>query len=127
MPNATLLIVDDEETILFNLISFFEDEGYVAHGAESGEEGLKMLEKYTVDLVVVDMRLPGMDGNTFIKEAQKLYPHLHYLIHTGSTDYTIPKALTKLGITADQILFKPVVNTHVLINKVEKYLEKKGE
>ena len=127
MPKATLLIVDDEETILFNLISFFEDEGYVVHGAKSGEDGLEMLQKHQIDLAVVDMRLPGIDGNTFIKRAQQMFPALRYIIHTGSTDYTIPKVLTELGLTADQVLFKPVLNTQIFIHKVEQYLAKKGE
>lgn len=127
MAAPTLLIVDDEETILFNLISFFEDEGYVVYGAKSGEDGLEMLQQHQIDLAVVDMRLPGIDGNTFIKHAQKMFPALQFIIHTGSTDYTIPKVLTELGLTADQVLFKPVFNTQIFIHKVEEYLAKKGE
>ena len=124
MAAPTLLIVDDEETILFNLISFFEDEGYTVHGVNSGEEGLEILEKYRTDIALVDMRLPGMDGNSFIKKAQKLYPYLQFLIHTGSTDYSMPKVLTELGMSKDQVLFKPVLNVQLFLDKVEKYFDR---
>ena len=76
MSNASIrvLVVDDEEMILLNLAVFLEDDGFTVFSASSGEAALELLSRETVDVAIVDIRLPGMDGNTLILEAHKLYP-----------------------------------------------------
>ena len=127
MTTPVLLIVDDEATILSNLADFFEDEGYRVYRAESGERGMELLQQHTLDLAIVDMRLPGMDGNIFIKNARQLFPDLPVLIHTGSTDYTLPAILQDLNLTSEHILFKPVKDMSVFAAKVAQLIEESND
>lgn len=59
---ATLLIIDDEESIRDSLSGILEDEGFNTLTASSAEEGLEMLGQFDVDLVLLDIWMPGMDG-----------------------------------------------------------------
>ena len=58
----SLLFVDDERNILSSLKRLFRSEGYTIHLASGGSEGLAILEKENVDLVISDMRMPEMNG-----------------------------------------------------------------
>ena len=79
----TLLFVDDERSILRSLKRLLYRENYEILLAESGNEGLELLSKHHVDLVVSDMRMPEMNGTTFLKLVHKLYPNTIRLILTG--------------------------------------------
>jgi len=120
-----VLIIDDEEMIRINLQAFLEDEGHTIFTADSGEDAIQFLEKNTVDLAIVDMRLPNMDGNAVILEAMKLNPELKYIIHTGSSEYTLPEELIAKGLHANQVLLKPLPDMKVLLDAMYKIMEAK--
>jgi DNA-binding NarL/FixJ family response regulator len=67
------------------------------------------------------MRLPGIDGNDTIVKAHELQPSLHFLIHTGSTDYQAPHSLHHIGITKDAIFLKPLMDLSVLAEAVRNF------
>ncbi len=72
-PRQThILIVEDEDMLRINLEDFLEDEGFCVKSSGSGEAALEMLYEESFDLLVADMRLPGIDGNTFVREAKKI-------------------------------------------------------
>ncbi len=83
------LILDDEESIRQSIAAFMEDEGYLVFQAESSEEALEIVRNHPIDDAVVDIRLPGHDGNTFMLEAKKLRPNIKFVVHTGSADYPL--------------------------------------
>ncbi|MBD3307353.1 response regulator [candidate division KSB3 bacterium] len=114
-----ILIIDDEDMVRLNLVDYLEDEGYRVMAVCSGESALALLRTRPYDTAIVDMRLPGMDGNSFIGEAHRLQPHLRYLIHTGSTTYALPPELQSLGITKDHIFFKPIHDMDTLVEAIE--------
>jgi len=58
--------------VRINLEDFLEDEGFEVESAGNGEAGLELVDRCRFDVAVVDMRLPGIDGNAFIKEAKKM-------------------------------------------------------
>jgi len=118
-----ILIVEDEEIVRVNLEDFLEDEGFEAKSADSGEAGLEILEKEDFDVAIVDMRLPGIDGNTFIKKAKKMQTHLNIVIYTGSTFYSLPRELRQLGITEKQVLLKPLRDMGVLSQTIREMRE----
>ncbi len=62
MANARILVVDDQAGIRFILRKMLEDAGYAVIEANSGEDGLKVLKDEKVDLVIMDIMMPGMDG-----------------------------------------------------------------
>ncbi len=110
MKNKTIFIVDDEDSVLKNLTAYFEDEGYKVVTFFSAEDALAVLPDTPVDICIVDMRLPGIDGNSFIRAAYSINSQIKFIIHTGSSDYTLPEDLKRIGLTRSHIHFKPVAN-----------------
>lgn len=121
MPQAPrlFLILDDEESIRQSIAAFMEDEGYTVFQAESSEQALEIVKKYPIDEAVVDIRLPGHDGNTFMLEAVKIRPRIKFVVHTGSADYIPPKAIQALGVTRDKVLIKPASDLNVICNALK--------
>lgn len=119
MQQPRILVVDDDDVIRLNLEVFLQDEGYYVQTAASGEQGLDILAMEAIALCVVDIRLPGIDGNQFIINSQHQYPSLHYIIHTGSSDYVIPQSLLDLGVNERHLLRKPLSNMSVLSKLIE--------
>lgn len=108
LEDYRVLVVDDDEFVRLNLVVFLEDEGFEVLSASNGEEALEILKHKTVDVAVVDMRLPGMDGNAFILKANDIKPGIRFIIHTGSINYSIPDPLKNMGIKSEQVFLKPV-------------------
>jgi CheY-like chemotaxis protein len=83
----TILIIDDEPTIVFFLSDLFLDEGYDILKAYSGEEGLKLLDsKALPDLVIVDLKMPGINGKDVIQAIRQnpKFNDVPVMILTGS-------------------------------------------
>ena len=122
-----VLVVDDEEVVLETLTAFIEDWGFRAFTAEEGDIGLEILKNEHIDIAIVDIRLMDYDGNTFILKAHQVQPGLKFLIHTGSTSYTIPAELTALGIEEQDILWKPIRDFSALLETIRDKVGEKGE
>jgi len=114
----TVLIVDDEEMVRINLETYLEDAGFELIVAESGEEAEEILRDTRVDLGIIDMRLPDMDGQSLILKAHEIDPTMAYIIHTGSLDYILPQQLSDIGLTNANICHKPISDMDALIEKV---------
>ncbi|HTY03581.1 MAG TPA: HD domain-containing phosphohydrolase [Rhodocyclaceae bacterium] len=82
----TLLFVDDEASILSSLKRLFRPHGYKILTAGGGAEGLAVLEKEHVDLVVSDMRMPEMDGAHFLEQVRDRWPQVVRILLTGYAD-----------------------------------------
>jgi len=125
ISNVKVFIVDDESVVCSNVAAFLEDEGFTVFSALSGEEALDFLLKKNIDVAIVDMRLPGIDGDTFILKAHEIQPVLKFLIHTGSTNYFVSKSLEEIGVKNEHIFRKPLVDMSVLTKGILKLLEGK--
>jgi len=86
MKNHSILIVDDEINILNALKRGFDSEEYVIYTAQSGEEGLGILEKENIDLIISDQKMPGMNGIEFLERTVEKYPDVIRIILTGYAD-----------------------------------------
>lgn len=82
----SILFVDDESDILQSLQRFLRRERYQKHFMESPHEALDLLGRTPVDVVVSDLRMPGMNGLELIKEVKRLYPDTVRMIVSGSQD-----------------------------------------
>jgi len=111
---GTILIVDDEEHLQENLVAYLEDEGYIVMTASDGETGLERIQEHTFNLGIIDMRLPGIDGNTFILKAHRMRPDMKFVIHTRS--------LAEIGIGKEQVFLKPVIDMARMVRVIEKLL-----
>ncbi len=105
-----ILVMDDDEAVRFSLFSYLEDCGYEVFTSETAEDALKKLETESIDVVIVDLRLPGIDGDVFIEETHQKYPNLGYVIYTGSTEFTVSEEILDLRQVNDEIFFKPITN-----------------
>lgn len=116
----SIIIIDDEEMIRDTLEGFLDDEGYSVQVFETGEEGIEAIEKGSFNLAIVDVRLPGMDGNETVLKAHAVNPNLKFFMHTGSSEYELPKELVDIGMTHDHIILKPVIDMDQLIEAIER-------
>jgi response regulator RpfG family c-di-GMP phosphodiesterase len=81
-----ILCVDDEPNILSSLRRLFRSKGYQVLTALGGQEGLAVLEEQPIDLVISDMRMPIMDGATFLAQVRVRWPDTIRLLLTGYSD-----------------------------------------
>lgn len=104
-----VLIVDDETMIRENLKAYLEDEGLRVAAFESATLALGWLHSGGACRVcIMDMRLPDMDGNSAIRALRQRYPDMEFLIHTGSSSYTLPDDLRAMGLDDQRIYMKPL-------------------
>jgi two-component system cell cycle response regulator len=102
---AHILIVDDDSAIRDSMHEFVEISGYQSSTAESAEDALESLEKQSVDVVITDIMLPGMDGLELTDRIKKRYD-IDVIVMTGySGDYSYEEAISK---GASDFVFKPV-------------------
>ncbi len=82
----TILLVDDEENILSSLRRLLRRDGYQILSATSGTEGLALLAKNPVDVIVSDQRMPGMTGVEFLRRVKTIHPTIVRIVLSGYTE-----------------------------------------
>lgn len=82
----TMLLVDDEAHVLDALRRLFRAEKYNVLTATSGADGLESLRENDIDLIISDMRMPGMMGDEFLRQASELFPETQRILLTGYAD-----------------------------------------
>ncbi len=80
---ARILIVDDEKDFVEMFALRLEGQGEKVSTAHSGKEALKVLEHTIIDVVILDIRMPGMDGIETLKQIKQLYPIIEVIMLTG--------------------------------------------
>jgi DNA-binding NtrC family response regulator len=105
LRKMNILLIDDDEWIRHSMGIFFEFEGCHLDAFETAEEGLEELKRKDYEVIIVDYRLPGMDGLTFLKLIKESSLHAMKILITayGSED-TVSEA-HKLG--ANDVIKKP--------------------
>jgi len=102
-----VLVIDDEPFIRESLAGFLEDCDFEVLTADSAENALEVLKSTTVHIAIVDLRLPGMNGDALIQEIHRSMPAVRFLIHTGSVDYHLSRELQRIGIRSEHVFYKP--------------------
>lgn len=121
-----VLIIDDEPFIRESLAGFLEDGDFDVSSADSAEQALDLLRKDPYDIAIVDLRLPGMNGDVFIQEINRMSPQIRFLIHTGSVDYRLSSELLAVGIKPDHVFYKPQHDLTLFVDKIEQLLEERS-
>ena len=117
-----ILIIDDEEVLQDVLTSLLRKEGYATFSATTGEEGLEILDREDVDLVLLDLMLPGMSGQEVLSQIQKKDPDQVVVIITAHS--SIEGAIEAMRNGAFHYIPKPFKNEEVLLN-IRKGLERR--
>ncbi|WP_031388750.1 response regulator [Desulfonatronum thiodismutans] len=110
-----LCIVEDEERIRAQLLLFLDDyDEFRVTAVESGEKALEMLRRDPADVCIVDLRLPGMNGATFIRSALKTGLCRRCLVHTGTADRVLLDELRSVGVSDRDVFLKPTKMNRIL-------------
>jgi DNA-binding NtrC family response regulator len=124
MIGAKILLVDDEAVFTNNMAKLLKNRGYHVTAVNSGEAALHELEEKNMDVVVLDLKMPGMDGLATLKEIKSLGLFTQTLILTGHG--SIDTALEAVKLGAYDYLTKPC-EIDELVAKIEKAWEKKDD
>ena len=116
-----LLIIEDNENTRELLMLEFVDEGYHVLGAESALSGLEFLQKNEVDLVMLDLKMPGLDGIEALDKVQALNKQIPIIIHSGYDHFKENSFVHK---ATDYVLKS--ANLDPLKKSVDKCLSQKG-
>jgi two-component system response regulator PilR (NtrC family) len=108
-----ILIIDDEEVLQDVLTSLIQREGHTTLTATSGEEGLAVLQREEVDLVVLDLMLPGMGGQEVLRQIRKRDPDQVVVVITAYS--SIESAIEAMRNGAFHYIPKPFKNEEVLL------------
>jgi len=109
----SILIVDDEPSIVQSLTGLLSDEGFNTLSAFNGYEALKLIETESPDLVMLDIWMPGIDGIETLKEIKKDHPFLQVIIITGHG--TIETAVKAIKLGAYDLIEKPLSIDKVIV------------
>ena len=127
MPRTKILIIDDEKLVRWSLQQKLGREGYEVESAPTGEEGLNLIREDGFDLVLLDLRLPGIDGVQVLQEIKNMERDIAVIMLTAET--SIARAVECVRLGAYNYLCKPFEfdEVRVAIEKAREELKLRRE
>lgn len=119
---AAILVVEDDRNTLNGLVEILTEEGYEVTGVENAEKALPLLEKQSFDVLLTDLRLPGIDGNELFDKSRTIAPELKTIVITAFSSVKEAVELMKRGVY--EYLTKPI-NLDELFVVIKKALAEK--
>ncbi len=105
MKSSSILVVDDNKDFADVFCDILKSNKYNAESCYGGEQALKKIKEAPVDIMFIDIRMPGMDGIETLKRIKKIFPETRVIMMTGySVDEMVHKALEE---DASDIIYKP--------------------
>ena len=98
LKNKKILLVDDDEWIRDSLTLYFDTEGCQMIAVETAEEGMELLKQQGYDIILLDYKLPGIDGLTFSREIQEICPDAIKILITAYKNKKIVSEAVNVGI-----------------------------
>src|SRR6476646_3496748 len=114
MPKSRILVIDDEAAIRDSLKMTLEYEGYEFIGAATGQEGLALVEREAPDMVLLDVKMPGMDGLEVLERLRNMNESLPVVVVSGHGTISTAVEATKKG--AFDFIEKPFASERVLVS-----------
>jgi len=121
--NFKILIVDDEEHFLLLLSNVLDEEGYSIKTAKNGGKALQILEQYTPDLILTDLRMPEIDGLRLMETVKARHPDIDFIFITAFA--TVESAVDAMRKGAIDYITKPMKNLAELRIIVSRVYEKR--
>jgi len=122
MPITNVLIIDDEKRFLQTTRKLLEKQGYTVYTATDGLSGITRLRVKRIDVVILDVKMPGMDGVEVLRKIKADFPLVEVVMLTGHS--TVESAIEGLQLGAFDYLTKPC-DIPVLIQKIDAAGDKK--
>lgn len=120
--NARVLIVDDDESFRSTLSSLLEVEGFSFDTASDGVEAINAVQKKSYDIILLDVKMPKVDGLEVLRFVKENYPDTEVMMLTGSSDIRIAVECMKRG--AYDYLTKPATSDELMAN-IDRALERR--
>ncbi len=111
---SNILIIDDEETILFSFNIILEEEGFTVFCASNAEEGISIARDNDIDLALVDLHLPEMNGEDVIFAINRIKPNIKFIIHSGDINFVVSPELESIGVKNNYILKKTIKSISII-------------
>jgi len=102
---TSILVVDDDDEVRSMLRSILENEGYLVEDVENGKGAVKVCEKSTFDVALIDVELPDLKGTELLNRLKKIRPKMIRIIITGHP--TLESAMKAVNERADGYVLKP--------------------
>ena len=93
--NKSVLVVDDDDNLRYMLSVRLVSAGYMVYGAANGLEALEQMEKYSVDAVLTDYRMPKMDGFEFLSLCRLKWPGTPVVVFSAEQDNLAQEAVAR--------------------------------
>ncbi|MGB8991735.1 MAG: response regulator [Desulfobaccales bacterium] len=122
MEKLKILVVDDEQDFLETIIKRLKTRGIDTAGVESGYKALEFLDQGDVDVIILDVKMPGMDGIEALREIKKKKPLVEVIILTGHA--SVESGIQCMQLGAFDYVMKPV-GLDELLKKVRQAYERK--
>jgi DNA-binding response OmpR family regulator len=121
---SRIMIVDDEEVVRNSLEEILRLEGYDVKSIENGELALNALQRENFDLILLDLKMPGLDGIDILKAITRIAPETKVILLTGHG--SLESAIDALRVGAHDYLLKPASSSDIL-SSVARGLAKRAE
>lgn len=117
-----ILAIDDEPVIRENIASYLEDSGFTVLQAENGHQGMELAGRENPDVILLDLRMPEMDGLEFLEQISREAPETPVIVVSGTG--VLQDAIEALRSGALDFITKPILDMAVLEHAVRKALER---
>ena len=119
-----MMLVDDEERFLSTTQKLLARKGYDVVIAASGAEALEKIRSQNIHVVILDVKMPGMDGNATLKEIKRQFPLTEVIMLTGHA--TMESAIDGLKSGAIDYLMKPTDIDEIILKAEEAFEKRQG-
>ncbi len=122
-PDATVLVIDDEELIRESIATYLGDSGFAVIQANDGPSGLQMARVHRPDVILLDLRMPEMDGLEVLAEVTRDSPETPVIVVTGAG--VLKDAIEAVRVGAFDFISKPIIDMAILEHVVCKAVERR--
>ncbi len=118
-----LLVIDDDIGVRQSFVAYLEDSGFAVYDAPDAQSGLALFEQFIPDLLITDLKMPGMGGLSLLKVINEQYPELPVIVISGAG--IMSDVVDALRLGAIDYFIKPVVDMELLIHSIRRSLERR--
>ena len=124
MEKMRMMLVDDEERFLSTTQKLLAKKGYDVVTAPGGVEALEKIRIHNIHVVILDVKMPGMDGNATLKEIKRQFPLVEVIMLTGHA--SMESAIDGLKSGAIDYLMKPADIDEIILKAEEAFEKRQG-